>query len=96
MRSFQPAYFAVMVFETTLNVLLTFLPRVVAAEITATDISDAIKPYSMAVAPESFRINRATNRPKFSGCVRRPIPITLVFAISVASLRAKIISTGEV
>src|SRR5262249_43260372 len=38
---------------TLLNVALSWLPRVVAAETMATAISDAIRAYSIAVTPDS-------------------------------------------
>ncbi len=48
------SYFVpVMLPETLLNVLDTFLPRFEAAVMMATEIRDAIRPYSMAVAPDS-------------------------------------------
>lgn len=43
-----------MLFETFVNVLLSFEPRVVIAEIAATAIRAAIRPYSIAVAPLLF------------------------------------------
>ena len=41
-------------FETLLNVLPKFVPRLVIAVIAATAIKAAIRPYSIAVAPSSF------------------------------------------
>ena len=41
---------------TLLNVVEILLPRVLIAEIAATAIKAAIKPYSMAVAPFEFLI----------------------------------------
>jgi hypothetical protein len=56
---FPTAYFvAVMLPETLLNVLETFFPRFDAPVIIATEISDAIKPYSIAVAPLSLAAKR--------------------------------------
>ena len=39
-------------FETAVNVLVSLVPRVVIAAIAATATKAAMRPYSMAVAPE--------------------------------------------
>ena len=41
-------------FETAVNVLVSLVPRVVIAAIAATATRAAMRPYSMAVAPDSF------------------------------------------
>jgi hypothetical protein len=48
-----------MLLATLLNVRLMFEPRAVVAAMIATEISAAIRPYSMAVAPESSFRKRA-------------------------------------
>jgi hypothetical protein len=45
-------------FETAVNVLVSLVPRVVIAAIAATAIRAAMRPYSMAVAPDSSRAKR--------------------------------------
>jgi hypothetical protein len=42
--------------ETSENVVLSLLPRVETAVIIVTAISDAIRPYSIAVAPDSLQM----------------------------------------
>ena len=44
--------------ETAVNVLVSLVPRVVIAAIAATAIRAAMRPYSMAVAPDSSRAKR--------------------------------------
>jgi hypothetical protein len=45
-------------FDTAVNVLVSLVPRVVIAAIAATAIRAAMRPYSMAVAPDSSRAKR--------------------------------------
>src|SRR5215208_3599160 len=45
-------------FETDVNVLVSLVPRVVIAAIAATAIRAAMRPYSLAVAPDSSRAKR--------------------------------------
>ena len=39
--------------ETSVNVLVSFVPTVVTAAMITTAISETMRPYSMAVAPEA-------------------------------------------
>jgi len=45
-------------FETFVNVVFKFVPTVFTTAIIATAMPAAIKPYSIAVAPDSSRTNR--------------------------------------
>jgi hypothetical protein len=50
------AYFRAV--ETDENVLFRLVPRACTVAMIATEIPAAIRPYSIAVAPDSFRMNR--------------------------------------
>jgi hypothetical protein len=57
----RQAYFVVglMFVATLLNVVEMLLPRFLAAAMMATEMSEAMRPYSMAVAPDSSLTKRA-------------------------------------
>jgi hypothetical protein len=56
--SFSPAYLSA--FDTVVNVVVKCVPRPFTTGIITTEMPAAIRPYSIAVAPDSSRTNRFT------------------------------------
>jgi len=59
--------------ETVENVVFKFVPSACTVAMIATAMPAAMRPYSMAVAPDSSRMNRVIDAPIDSSCANCPV-----------------------